>query len=310
MRMKKRIFGLPFLTQERLEDGTLVYRLGGIRLRRVKARPMKLGVSYNLYDGEELLRASIRAIRSEVDFVTVVYQDVSNFGERREPLLPLLRQLKAEGLVDAWVAYEPDLKLEPRMNERRKRVLGLESSRSCGCDYHLDMDVDEFYRADELHRAKDFILSGGYDGTACWIENYLGSPEYLVLDRDDLFVPFIIRIPKRSARLYNGVYPVIADRTRTMRRNGTFQLLPRDLIAMHHMSLVRKNLERKLGNSTLNNQSVTVEAQAALKEDRRRRAAFVFGGHPVPGDMDFCGRDPVILVADEFEIGKDLRCTD
>lgn len=304
MRMKQRIFGLPFLTKERLEDNTLVYRLGGIEWRRVKARPMKLGVAYNLYDGEELLRASIRSIRAEVDYVTVVYQDVSNFGERREPLLPLLRQLKAEGLVDAWVAYEPDLKLEPRANERRKRVLGLESSRACGCDYHLDMDVDEFYRAEELHRAKEFIADGGYDGTACWIENYLGSPQYRILDRDDLFVPFIIRIPKRSARLYDGAYPVIADHTRTMRRNGTFLLLPRNLISMHHMSLVRKNLERKLGNSTLNNQSVSVEAQAALKEERRRRAAFAFGGHPVPGDMGFCGRDPVMLVDDEFGIGE------
>ena len=72
-------FRITVLTRECLHDGWLIYRLGGIKLRRAKARPMKLGVSYNLYDGEELLRASIRSIRSEVDFVTVVYQEVSGF---------------------------------------------------------------------------------------------------------------------------------------------------------------------------------------------------------------------------------------
>ena len=42
---------------------------------------MKLGVSYNLFDGEELLEGSIKQIRSEVDYISVVYQEVSNFGE-------------------------------------------------------------------------------------------------------------------------------------------------------------------------------------------------------------------------------------
>ena len=46
------------------------------------------------------------------------------------------------------------------------------------------------------------------------------------------------------------------------------------------------------------------EDLADLKECRRRRAAFVFGGHPVPTGVDFCERDPVVLVDDEFGIGE------
>ena len=34
---------------------------------------MKLGVSYNLFDGEELLESSIKSIRDNVDYVSVVY---------------------------------------------------------------------------------------------------------------------------------------------------------------------------------------------------------------------------------------------
>ena len=34
------------------------------------ARPMKLGVSYNVFDGEELLECSIRSVRENVDYVS------------------------------------------------------------------------------------------------------------------------------------------------------------------------------------------------------------------------------------------------
>ena len=56
---------------------------------------MKLGVSYNVFDGEELLESSIKSIRSEVDYISVVYQTVSNFGNQcSEELIPLLNRLK------------------------------------------------------------------------------------------------------------------------------------------------------------------------------------------------------------------------
>ena len=40
---------------------------------------MKIGVSYNLFDGEELLESSIKSIRKNVDYISVVYQTISNF---------------------------------------------------------------------------------------------------------------------------------------------------------------------------------------------------------------------------------------
>ena len=46
---------------------------------------MKLGVSYNLFDGEELLTDSIKSIRDSVDIVSVVYQTESNFGQKANP---------------------------------------------------------------------------------------------------------------------------------------------------------------------------------------------------------------------------------
>ena len=46
---------------------------------------MKLGISYNVFDGEELLEKSILCIRDQVDFISVVYQEKSNFGNQCDP---------------------------------------------------------------------------------------------------------------------------------------------------------------------------------------------------------------------------------
>ena len=42
---------------------------------------MKLGISYNLFDGEELLEYSIQSVRNSTDHINVVYQKTSNWGE-------------------------------------------------------------------------------------------------------------------------------------------------------------------------------------------------------------------------------------
>lgn len=39
-----------------------------------RRRTMKLGVAVNAFDGHELLRAGLIAIRAQVDYVCVVYQ--------------------------------------------------------------------------------------------------------------------------------------------------------------------------------------------------------------------------------------------
>ena len=43
------------------------------RVGKDEASEMKLGVAYNVFDGEELLLDSIRSIKSNVTYVAVVY---------------------------------------------------------------------------------------------------------------------------------------------------------------------------------------------------------------------------------------------
>ena len=88
---------------------------------------MKLGVCYNVFDGEELLESSITCIREYVDFIVVVGQEVSNFGERRDDLLPHLLKLKNQGLIDYIHKFTP-VEVEGShsgiLNETLKRNIG------------------------------------------------------------------------------------------------------------------------------------------------------------------------------------------
>ena len=58
---------------------------------------MKLGVAYNIFDGEEMLIHSLRNLRPMVDYVCVVYQTTSNFGNKNTNLEKVLKSYKALG---------------------------------------------------------------------------------------------------------------------------------------------------------------------------------------------------------------------
>ena len=61
-----------------------------------------------MFDSEELLESSILSIRKNVDYVVVVYQLISNWGNPANPkLTELLNDLERRGLVDELISYHP-----------------------------------------------------------------------------------------------------------------------------------------------------------------------------------------------------------
>ena len=68
---------------------------------------MILSASINLFDGEELLDAKLRALRSEIDHISIVYQTRSYTGNPCSPqLLGILDHLSKQGLVDELLEYQ------------------------------------------------------------------------------------------------------------------------------------------------------------------------------------------------------------
>jgi len=212
---------------------------------------MKLGICYMVFDGEELLEFTIKAIRKNVDWVSATYQNVSYFGNTADPELSItLHRLKQEGLIDELIFYNTDLSLEPKENELRLRNIGLEASRKAGCTHHISLDVDEFYLANQLEYAKKIMDEGDYNYSVVPITTYYKNPTFLVYPIQNLLVSFIHPVDNE----YNKdiLYPSFPFHMETTRRFIKFdkpKLFTRLEVAMHHMSYVRKDIRKKFNNS-------------------------------------------------------------
>ena len=128
---------------------------------------MKLGVSYIVFDGAELLESSIDQIREHVDFIQVIYQSRSWFGNPIKPDdVELMKKLKVSGKIDDLTLFDKFVPLRTKNSrdiikaksfEMAKRQTGLDSCLNQGCSHYLCMDVDEFYISSQFKEAKDFI---------------------------------------------------------------------------------------------------------------------------------------------------------
>ncbi len=242
--------------------------------------PPRLGAAYNLFDGEELLEASIRSLRPVVTYVVVVYQRRSNFGEACSPtLLPLLRRLLAERLVDRLVEYEnsdtgfshtdkvnmvspratgSDLGgarahdiADPFFNELRKREIGRQHCMRAGCTHFMSIDTDEFYLRDALRAAWQRMIAGKYDVVACRMRFFFKFPrcELVPMDEEN-HVTAIFRVDSLMPMRLGHPYPMLLDPTRRIFGCTRLLILQRSELEMYHYSFVRRNILSKVVNVT------------------------------------------------------------
>jgi len=212
---------------------------------------MRLGISYNLFDGEELLEGSIKQIRNQVDYISVVYQTTSNFGNSCDPnLIPLLERLKSEGLIDELFEYSPRINKGGHFNEIQKRNIGLALSQGAGCTHHMSMDSDEYYLTSEFENLKKIVIENDYDSSYCQMQTYYKSWEYALDPPETYYVSLIFKIKSDSNFVLMAPSPVLIDPTRRMAPSNKGIVLERKDIQMHHGSYIRDNIRTKLTNSS------------------------------------------------------------
>jgi len=209
---------------------------------------MILSASINLFDGEELLDAKLRALRSEIDHISIVYQTRSYVGNPCSPLLlDTLDYLLKQGLVDEVLEYEfePDPFANPQIFEADKRTRGLELARKFGATHFITMDADEFILPEAMAYAKQQVIEHDYDATACKLIDYWISPRFQVRGLaeawgDYLYVPLIYKIRPGisfTAEKIHENYFCIADTTRKLPTQNPHRL--GDRVIMHHMTTIR-----------------------------------------------------------------------
>lgn len=211
---------------------------------------MILGVSYNLFDGEELLEGSIKQIRDQVDYISVVYQTKSNFGNPADSnLVPLLENLKSKGLVDELYLYEPST-IDGFNNEVTKRNIGLDLSRKANCTHHMSMDSDEYYTAEEFKYMKDRVEEKDADAAYCKMQSYYKTWEYALDPPEEYYVATIYKIKESCKFVFQYPCVVLVDPTRRMSKVNKPLVFDRQNVQMHHGSYIRNDVRSKLVNSS------------------------------------------------------------
>lgn len=142
-------------------------------------------------------------------------------------------------------------------------------AKKAGCTHFMSMDVDEYYVSDQLKTAKEKIIKNGIKASAACIIEYLKEPVYQMVngysfnmnkDFYTFYVPFIMKINKFFLQKHgSSSFPCLVDPTRGLNCSKKFYLFPAHELAMHHMSSIRKNLDKKYKNSNLMNSSDEVQ---------------------------------------------------
>ena len=207
---------------------------------------MKLGINYLVFSGEELLEYTISSIRKSVDFVSVTYQTTSYYGDSANPL-PTLLQLQESKLIDKIFHFEPNLSLHPKHNELESRNIGLKLSRDVGCSHHISADVDELYEPAQLEYVKEAIKD--HDSSIAYCNIYYKSPTFLVYPDQNMPISFIHPVSNN----YNKdvkTFPALIERTRQLVNHFNCRIFTKNEITIHHMSYVRKDIAKKLKNTS------------------------------------------------------------
>lgn len=204
---------------------------------------MRLAAIYNVWDGSELLAGSIKCIHKHIDVLIIVYQDVSNFDEVFDPMPDIkkaIEDVKCQVILEKYIPTT----FSGAPNETAKRNLGLTLARRESCTHFLHLDCDEYY--EDFGYAKFlYWCQANEHGSVCSLYTYFKKPTLRFENKDGYFVPFIHPLhPNTIAGAPD--YPHYVDPTRRINCNSSVILD----VTMHHFSWVRKDIDRKIRNSS------------------------------------------------------------
>ncbi|ADU13929.1 hypothetical protein [Asticcacaulis excentricus] len=260
---------------------------------------MIVGASYNVFNGEEHLVQSLKVMRKCVEYINIVVQFSSNYGEMcSEGLCDALNEAECSGLYDSIIFYRPDVTILPVHNELRKRNLGLDRCRKNGVSHFLTMDCDEYYVPEEFKSARDIIEVEGYNSSSVATFLHVKRPIYRSRQPDTTCCSFLTKVESGTDIEFDVPYPVPVDPTRRLlSREGPHIHFDIDTISMRHMNLVRRDLASKLRNSP-----------SAWNQDFMRLVSEAYTAWKPGMQLNFPNKPPmdIIEVEDLFDIDQNF----
>jgi hypothetical protein len=256
---------------------------------------MKLAACYTVFDGAELLEASMKAIESQVDFFVICWQHKSNNGNRiKASDLAKVHRLRGDNII--IVQYEPNIG-NAKQKERDKHNKMIQVAREYGATHFLMAACDHFYLDYEFEFAKRLCEVMDWDATFTAMYTYYKDPTWQLTPIETYFMPFICKLYPETRIERIPRFPLLVDPSVQMNTWIKYYLFKEFEIMLHHYSMIRKDIEGKFKNAA----SPWRPAQVA--EFTQEWNGYDINGNP--GVKYFQGRK-IKVVNDYFNLGTIL----
>ena len=190
--------------------------------------------------------------------------------------------MQAEGIVDDFYCYTPDLSISASENEFKKREIGLNLAKEAGASHFLLMDADEFYIPEQFLKIKKVIDEDDIDYSCVSSYFYIHQSKYRSEKTDTTNVCFIAKIAPELFFGYQGDFPVenVDPTRRLVNYSGKFKFFGEQEICMHHMNFVRESFSSKLTNTSSGSNVEFIRKASNALNDWRWPNDFVFPNKP------------------------------
>jgi hypothetical protein len=208
---------------------------------------MKLLASFTVFNGLELLEASIRNILPHVDEVQLCWQGTSNKGEQRACVDVFCRSLAGGNVT--LLEFVPDLAVNTKRNEAAKLQMRIDYAKRNGFTHILPMACDHFYTGEQMEWAKSDIMANGHDLTHTVMFTYYKRPTWRVDPMEDYYCPFITEVKSDTTVGPVSGYPLRVDPSTQVGPFNKWRLYKPDEVLLHHYSMVRVDVAEKFRNA-------------------------------------------------------------
>lgn len=166
-----------------------------LKVRKRTWETMKLGAVWNFWDGEENLAESVEAIRPHVDFIALIWQGRSNYGEARTP-----EDITKNERLFKSLKFDEVIRFEPvgvgQDGEIQGRNQGIDLCKVFQCTHLISLGPDEIIKPDQFAMVRAETTEYDYATTCAPLDFEIFEPRGKTVRMDD-FVPLIYRLDDR-----------------------------------------------------------------------------------------------------------------
>lgn len=238
---------------------------------------MRVAMLYTVWVGDdmEMLKKSILHHMHYVDAIYVHYQYISNKGqdsnENRGIFWDMMRELTYEHKnLFLGNFYKPDLTKNTKENERIKHdgmIQYLKAASVYECYTHFIMTAcDHFYDPAQLVWAKHYHISHDIDLSFTMMRTYYKHENWYLEPMEYYYMPFIHKLYPNTAISNTIKYPVRVDPSVKVNKCDKYRVFTPCECLLHHYSMVRKDIEKKLRNAAASIRWTPEQVQTFINE--------------------------------------------